>query len=59
MPIIYATYESRCGICDDVIEEGDAIESFEDEWCHAACVDDERLAHADPEEATEDDLWHL
>lgn len=37
---VRAAYASRCGICDERIEEGDEIEKYEDEWCHSDCVAD-------------------
>lgn len=32
-----ARFESRCGICDQPIRDGDEIVCVEDEWCHAEC----------------------
>jgi len=36
-----ARYTGRCGLCEETIYEGDPIDRFEDEWCHATCVRDE------------------
>lgn len=36
-----AEFESRCGLCDGIIVEGDEIELYEDEWVHSSCVEDE------------------
>lgn len=37
-----AEYESRCGICDETIHEGDEIEQVDGEWCHAECAEREQ-----------------
>lgn len=36
-----ATYRSRCGICDEMIEEGDEIIEVDGEWIHAKCADED------------------
>jgi hypothetical protein len=36
-----ATFESRCGWCDEPIHEGDKINKVDDEWVHAECVEEE------------------
>lgn len=36
-----AQHEGRCGLCEQLIHEGDDIESYEGEWCHSQCVEDE------------------
>ena len=38
---IYASYRTRCGECQDTIEEGEPIEEMDGEWVHAACADEE------------------
>jgi hypothetical protein len=35
---IFASYESRCGVCDGLIIEGDEIQQLEDEWVHEQCA---------------------
>jgi hypothetical protein len=39
--VIEATYSSRCGLCDDVIKDGDDIVQLSGEWVHADCAEDE------------------
>lgn len=34
---IIATYQSRCGICDEMIFDGDKIKKVDDEWAHYEC----------------------
>jgi hypothetical protein len=38
---VRASYESRCGICDETIFAGDQIVVVDDEWCHADCAEEE------------------
>jgi len=38
--MIVATFESRCGGCDEQIHEGDPIGVVDGEWCCAKCVED-------------------
>lgn len=35
-----ARRRSRCGACDELIEEGDEIVCVDDEWIHADCADE-------------------
>jgi hypothetical protein len=37
---VRADYESRCGVCDEMIYEGDEIARTDGEWCHADCAED-------------------
>jgi hypothetical protein len=32
-----ASFDSRCGICDEKIYEGDRIKYIDDEWVHYEC----------------------
>lgn len=34
-----ATFDSRCAWCDEMIREGDPIETDDGEWGHAECVE--------------------
>lgn len=42
-PAVAAEFGSRCGMCDDDIEEGDEIVRLddEDEWVHKHCAERE------------------
>lgn len=35
-----ATFNTRCGHCENPIMEGDEIEQYEGEWLHAGCVEE-------------------
>lgn len=35
MAAIEAKFASRCGMCDEMIEEGDLVVVIDDEWVHA------------------------
>lgn len=35
---VKASFESRCGLCDGSIAEGDDIVKVDDEWVHADCA---------------------
>lgn len=37
---VEATFRSRCGVCDEPIEEGDAIVCVDDEWIHEHCEEE-------------------
>ena len=41
-PTKIAEYRSRCSVCDEDIEEGEAIALLEDdgEWVHTDCADE-------------------
>lgn len=42
MRVIVAVFDGRCGPCDGPIRAYvDEIVSFDDEWCHADCVEEE------------------
>ena len=45
---ITARFPSRCGLCDELIYEGDEIEQIDDEWCHSDCVADFKSAVLPP-----------
>lgn len=34
-----AAFTTRCGICDQLILEGDPIVEEDGEWCHEDCAD--------------------
>lgn len=35
-----ARYPGRCGVCQEVIHEGDEVDYLEDEVVHADCADE-------------------
>jgi hypothetical protein len=37
---VEATHNSRCGLCDGAINEGEVIVKVDDEWVHADCAED-------------------
>lgn len=36
--MVTATYDSRCGLCDGMIEEGEPIGRVDGEWCCEDCI---------------------
>jgi len=38
-PETVASRNSRCGVCDEKIYEGDTIVLIDGEWCHKECDD--------------------
>lgn len=40
LTVILATYESRCGYCDETIYENDEIVNCEGAWIHKNCATD-------------------
>lgn len=35
--VVRAAHASRCGVCEDAIEEGDRIVLLDGSWVHAEC----------------------